>query len=75
VRDRENRRLLAAALERIPPQLEAPPKPSESPETATEGEAMRCSSATGGAQEGAEGPWWRSCFRRIAGAESHDQLT
>ena len=51
-RDWENRRLLAAALERIPPQLEALPGPSESPETATEGEAMR-SSATGGAQEGA----------------------
>jgi hypothetical protein len=51
-RDRENRRLLAAALERIPPQLEALPEPSESPETATEVKAMR-SSATGGAQEGA----------------------
>jgi hypothetical protein len=36
-RDRENRRLLAAALERIPPQLEAPSEPRESPETATEG--------------------------------------
>src|SRR5215216_2286661 len=32
----ELRRLLAAALERIPPQLEAPPEPRESPETATE---------------------------------------
>jgi hypothetical protein len=35
----ESRRLLAAALERIPPQLEAPSAPSEpreSPETATE---------------------------------------
>jgi hypothetical protein len=38
-RDRENRRLLAAALERIPPQLEAPSEPRESPETATEVEA------------------------------------
>ena len=35
-RDRENRRLLAAALERIPPQLEAPSEPRESPETATQ---------------------------------------
>jgi excisionase family DNA binding protein len=33
-RDRENRRLLAAALERIPPQLEAPSEtPSETPES------------------------------------------
>src|SRR5215218_6395739 len=33
-RDRENRRLLAAALERIPPQLEAPSEtPSEAPES------------------------------------------
>src|SRR5215217_5983605 len=38
-RDRENRRLLAAALERIPPQLEAPSETRESPETATEEEA------------------------------------
>jgi hypothetical protein len=57
-RDRESRHLLAAALERIPPQLEALREPSESPETATEGEAMR-SSATGGAQEGAQRPRWR----------------
>ena len=35
-RDRETRRLLAAALERIPPQLEAPSETRESPETATE---------------------------------------
>jgi hypothetical protein len=32
-RDRETRRLLAAALERIPPQIEAPSKPRESPAT------------------------------------------
>jgi hypothetical protein len=32
----EARRLLAAALERIPPQLEAPPEAPEAPETATE---------------------------------------
>jgi hypothetical protein len=38
-RDRENRRLLAAALERIPPQLEAPSEPRESPVTATKEEA------------------------------------
>jgi predicted site-specific integrase-resolvase len=32
----EARRLLAAALERIPPQLEAPQEPSEAPQTASE---------------------------------------
>jgi hypothetical protein len=35
-RDRENRRLLAAALERIPPQLEAPQETRESPQTVEE---------------------------------------
>jgi hypothetical protein len=30
-RDHKNRRLLAAALERIPPQLEAPPEAAERP--------------------------------------------
>jgi hypothetical protein len=58
-RDRENRRLLAAALERIPPQLEAPTEPRESPETATEEQAEPHS--TGG-QEGAQRPWWRRWF-------------
>src|SRR5215217_8642569 len=59
-RDRENRRLLAAALERIPPQLEAPSEPRESPETATEGVEPR----PGGVQEGAERPWWSRWFGR-----------
>jgi len=55
-RDRENRRLLAAALERIPPQLEAPSEPRESPETATE-------TATGDQEEGTQQrPWWRRIF-------------
>jgi hypothetical protein len=54
-RDRETRRLLAAALERIPPQLEAPSEPRESPETVTEEEAEQ---HTGGGQEGAQRPWW-----------------
>jgi hypothetical protein len=57
--NRENRRLLAAALERIPPQLEAPPEPAESPETATDGEA---DPRPGGVQEGAQRPWWRRWF-------------
>jgi len=54
--NRENRRLLAAALERIPPQLEAPESP-ESPgpvDTPTE--------ASEGPQTGAQRPWWRRIF-------------
>jgi excisionase family DNA binding protein len=51
-RDRENRRLLAAALERIPPQLEAPSKATES---AKEDEQK---TAAGEAQEGVQRPWW-----------------
>ena len=34
--NRENRRLLAAALERIPPQIEAPREEREAPESASE---------------------------------------
>jgi len=55
-RDRENRRLLAAALERIPPQLEAPSEPRESPETATEEEAEPRP------QSGERVSWWRRMF-------------
>ena len=55
----EARRLLAAALERIPPQLEAPSEPREAPETATEGDAER---HPGGVKEGARRPWWRRMF-------------
>lgn len=55
----ELRRLLAAALERIPPQLEAPPEPSESPETSTEEQAEP---RPGGVQEGAQRPWWMRWF-------------
>src|SRR5215212_7776658 len=58
-RDRENRRLLAAALERIPPQLEAPSEPRESPVTATGEEAEQ---QPRGVQEGAQRPWWRRVF-------------
>jgi hypothetical protein len=58
-RDRENRRLLAAALERIPPQLEAAQEPRESPETATVEEEEQHPT---GAQEGAQRPWWRRIF-------------
>ena len=61
--NRENRRLLAAALERIPPQLEAPPEPPGAPETAAgepeEGPEPR--SSTGEAQEPVEKrrSWWK----------------
>jgi excisionase family DNA binding protein len=58
-RDRENRRLLAAALERIPPQLEAPSEPQEPPETPTVKEAEH---HPGGVQEGVHRPWWRRVF-------------
>jgi transposase-like protein len=62
----EARRLLMAALERIPPQLEAPSEePSEAPET-VEGEPERAEprSGTSGSQEGAQRPWWRRMFGR-----------
>ena len=55
-RDRENRRLLAAALERIPPQLEAPSEPRESPETATEEREVEQPSSE-------RVPWWRRVFQ------------
>ncbi len=63
----EARRLLAAALERIPPQLEAPQEePLGAPETAAEGRegAEQPRSAPAGSQEGAEPPrsWWRRMF-------------
>ncbi len=53
----EARRLLMAALERIPPQLEAPPEARESPETVEEqqgrGDAPQQQQAT------TPRPWWR----------------
>ena len=54
----EARRLLAAALERIPPQIEAPESSeSEAGPTTTPTEPR------GGAQEGAQRrPWWRRVF-------------
>ena len=59
----EARRLLAAALERIPA-IEAPPEPRESPETAEEAsEGREPRPATEGAQEGVQHrPWWRRMF-------------
>ena len=53
----ELRRLLAAALERIPPQLEAPSEPRESPETATEAPGR------GEPRDQEHVPWWRRWFQ------------
>jgi len=59
----EARRLLMAALERIPPQIEAPQEPPESPETVEEEpERAEPRPATGGTQTGAQRPWWRRIF-------------
>jgi excisionase family DNA binding protein len=53
----ESRRLLLAALERIPPQLEAPSQePSESPESPAPSETP--APAGGGAQEAVTRRWW-----------------
>jgi hypothetical protein len=60
--NRENRRLLAAALERIPPQLEAPPEPPGASETAAgEPEGPEPRPSTGEAQEPVEKrrSWWK----------------
>ncbi len=74
-RDRENRRLLAAALERIPPQLEAPtdsaPDAPQAPETATaETEGTSPRSDSPGPQRPVERPQsgtLRGLRRRILG--------
>jgi hypothetical protein len=58
----EARRLLAAALERIPA-IETPQESSEAPETVEEADSAESRSATAGAQEGAQRrPWWRRVF-------------
>jgi hypothetical protein len=61
----EARRLLMAALERIPPQLDAPQEERESPETVEEApeRAEEPRPATGEAQAGARRPWWKRVFR------------
>jgi hypothetical protein len=70
----EHRRLLLRALERIPPQLEAPSDARESPHTVEEqqgrsqphaaaGEAQESSEAIRGRGSGtARGSWWRRMF-------------
>jgi hypothetical protein len=55
----EARRLLAAALERIPA-IEASPDERESPETVEQDpERAESRSGAGGAQESVRRPWWR----------------
>lgn len=54
----ESRRIIAGLVERVP-QLEAPSEARESPETNAVEETER---HTGGAQEGAQRPWWRRLF-------------
>jgi DNA-binding Lrp family transcriptional regulator len=66
----EARRLLMAALERIPPQLEAPSETRESSvpaSEATDKAAEEPRSAAGVAQEGAQRPQERSWWRRVFG--------
>ncbi len=66
IRNEELRRkdhLLAAAIERIPPQLEAP-KPQNGSSVAAEAtDGSEPRSAAGGAQEVTQAPWWRRVFR------------
>lgn len=53
-------RLLSAALERIPPQLEAPRAERESPESeASPAPTDTTVEPTGEAEEGVQRPWWR----------------
>jgi hypothetical protein len=64
----ENRRLLLAALERIPPQIEAPTesplRAEEAPGGSTPGEARAAPEAAGERPErqGERRPWWRRVF-------------
>jgi hypothetical protein len=60
----EARRLLAAALERIPA-IESPQETSEAAVTADEQQGRgqpHSASEAGEAQEGAQKPWWRRVF-------------
>ena len=59
----ESRRLLAAALERLPPQLGPPRDEREAPTEATqEPEGAESLSSTPGPQEQISRPWWRRMF-------------
>ncbi len=63
-RDRENRRLLAAALERIPPQLEAPREgPTEPPASpVTDSQPGPSSTVRGEEKRAPQRPWWSRWF-------------
>jgi hypothetical protein len=56
----EARRLLMAALERIPPQIEAPQEAPGGPET--DAEEQSSAQRPSEAREGAQRPWWRRMF-------------
>src|SRR5215208_6526537 len=60
----EHRRLLAAALERIPPQIEAPQEASEAAETAEEqqGRGQPHPDAPGAPEAVQRRSWWRRMF-------------
>ena len=61
----EARRLLMAALERIPPQIEAPQEARESPQTVEEEpERAEPRPVTVESQESVQRPWWRRVFGR-----------
>ena len=65
IRNEELRRkdhLLAAAIERIPPQLEAPKAQNGSSGAAEAAGGPEPRSAARGAQEDAQAPWWRRVF-------------
>ncbi len=62
--NRENRRLLAGLIERVP-ELEAPREPSEASEPVQEEpERAEPRSGTEGPQRGAQRPWWRRVLGR-----------
>jgi hypothetical protein len=57
----EARRIIAGLVERIPA-IEAPHEAADTPETVEEHDRSEPHSATGGAQEGVQRPWWRRVF-------------
>src|SRR4028118_1830372 len=66
IRNEELRRkdhLLAAAIERIPPQIEAPKVRNGASGSAEAAGGPEPRSAARGAQEDAQVPWWRRVFR------------
>ena len=63
--NRENRRIIAGLVQRVPELEAAPQERPEAPEMVEEEpKAAEPRSAAGGAQEGAQRPWWRRMFGR-----------